>query len=271
MSNSLQPTEPRASATVVLLRDGAHGPEVLLVLRNDKSSFATSYVFPGGVNEPGDAAVYDRCHGMTDKRASDILGVESGGLDYYVAAIRELFEESGILLAHRAGNDDEFVQVTDHDCDAHRVLLNSGELSWRNFLQDHGLLIACDTLHYFAFWVTPRALQKRFSTRFFMAALPDGQLACHDGGELTDSCWMRPGDALASADSKQMTLPPPTRATLRQLSRFASVDAALGWALEREQQGVACTLPALVGPRDAQRIVLPGSPDYPADHHGLQA
>ncbi len=271
MSSARQPSEPRASATVVLLRDGTRGPEVLLVLRNERGSFAASYVFPGGVNEPGDAAVHDRCHGMTDELASHVLGVNDGGLNYYVAAIRELFEESGILLAHRVGNDDEFVQVTDHDCDAHREQLNNGELPWRDFLQDHELLIACDTLHYFAFWVTPRVRQKRFSTRFFMAALPDGQLACHDGGELTDSCWMRPDDALASADSKQLSLPPPTRATLEQLGQFSSVDAALGWALEREQQGVTCILPAILGPRDAQRIVLPGDPDYPADHRGLQA
>jgi 8-oxo-dGTP pyrophosphatase MutT (NUDIX family) len=271
MSDSNPPSQPRASATVVLLRDTKHGPEVLLMLRNARGPFGASYVFPGGVNEPADAAVHDRCHGMTDARASELLGVSANGLNYYIAAIRELFEESGILLAHRSGNDDEFVQVTDHDCDAQRALLNDGQLQWRDFLVERELMIACDVLHYFSFWVTPRVLRKRFSTRFFMAALPAGQLACHDGAELTDSCWIRPTAALASAAANEMSLPPPTRATLKELSQFSSVEAALAWAVARERDGVACTLPAMLGPRDQQRIVLPGSPDYPADHRGQQA
>lgn len=264
-------SSPRPSATVVLLRDSNRGPEVLLVLRHERASFGASYVFPGGVNEPDDAAVYERCYGINDAAASQRLGLAGGGLDYYVAAIRELFEESGILLAHRAGEGDAWVQVTDNDCEPQRAALNAGTLCWRDFLLERDLSMACEALNYFAFWVTPRSLKKRFSTRFFMAALPAGQQACHDGGELTDSCWMRPVAALAAADSQEMTVPPPTRATLKALCRFASVAEALAWAQQHEEHGVDCVLPALLGPENAPRIVMPGSADYPADHRGLEA
>ncbi|MGB5738761.1 MAG: hypothetical protein WBM54_05395 [Woeseia sp.] len=271
MTTSVPIAVPRPSATVVLLRDSANGPEVLLVLRHERASFGASYVFPGGVNEDSDAAVHARCHGLTDEVASQRLGVRAGGLDFYSAAIRELFEETGILLAHRAGAGDAFLQVMDNACEAEREMLNSGELSWQDFLDEHALSPACEALHYFAFWVTPRIFKKRFSTRFFMAALPGTQLACHDGAELTDSCWMRPVDALASATADEMTLPPPTRATLKELTRFASVSDALDWARRCEQAGVECTLPAMLGPRNQQRIILPGSPDYPSDHRGALA
>ncbi|NNL54411.1 MAG: NUDIX domain-containing protein [Woeseia sp.] len=271
MSDAEQGSAPRQSATVVLLRDGTRGPEVLLVLRHARASFGASYVFPGGVKEDCDAQVHERCYGTTDEIASRKLGVNTGGLSFYSAAIRELFEETGILLAHRAGNGDELVQVTDNDCDAERNELNNGDLLWPDFLADRQLSLACDALHYFAFWVTPRVSRKRFSTRFFMAAMPCGQLACHDGAELTDSCWMRPKDALAAAAVDEMLLPPPTRKTLQELSGFTSVAGALGWAGEQESAGVGCILPAILGPRNEQRIVLPGNPDYPADHRGQEA
>lgn len=271
MSSRKQATKPRPSATVVLLRDSANGPEVLLVLRHERAAFGASYVFPGGVNEPGDAEVHERCHRLTDAVASKRLGVADAGLNYYVAAIRELFEETGILLAHCAREDGARVQVTEKECVAQRALLNNGELRWEDFLAERDLSLACDTLRYFAFWVTPRVFSKRFSTRFFMAPAPAGQQACHDGNELTDSCWMRPADALALAADDTLTLPPPTRATLKDLSRFRSVQDALAWAKACELEGIGCTLPAMLGPRDDQRIVLPGSPDYPDDHRGLQA
>lgn len=261
---------PRPSATVVLLRDSATGPEVLLVLRHERASFGASYVFPGGVIEDDDSAVHERCADICDSVASRRLGLDAGGLDFYSAAIRELFEETGILLAHRAVAEEAGVPVCDNDCETERSRLNAGELGWRNFLDEQHLLPACDALHYFAFWVTPRVFPKRFSTRFFMATLPDGQVACHDGGELTDSCWMKPQEALAAAARDAMLLPPPTRATLQDLTTFDSVQEALAFAKQRERQGVACILPAILGSPDAQRIVLPGSPDYPADHQGLQ-
>ncbi len=265
------PGEPRPSATVVLLRSGESGPEVLLVLRHARASFGASYVFPGGVNEPVDTRVHERCLPLTDARASARLHLARGGLDYYSAAIRELFEETGILLARRAGGRGGPCLVTDNACDGERAALNRGELAWPDFLANENLVLACDLLRYFAYWVTPRIFSKRYSTRFFVAELPAGQDACHDGNELTDSCWMRPADALAAAKRDHMVVPPPTKATLQALSRHACASDIMAWAQGCEDQGVNCILPAILGSEDQQRIVLPGSPDYPSDHQGQQS
>lgn len=255
---------PRPSATVVLLRDAPQGPETLLVLRHERASFGASYVFPGGVNEDADETVAGYCGDTDDAQLSARLAIGCGGLAYFSAAIRELFEETGVLLARRRSG----AALTAADSERLRSALNDGELSWPRLLQSENLELACDGLHYFAYWVTPRHFDKRFSTRFFAAQLPPGQHAWHDGGELTDSCWMTPAAALASAADGQLVLPPPTRHTLERFAGFASVAAALDFAREREARGVDCILPAIVG--DEGRIAMPGSADYPADHEGFE-
>ena len=258
---------PRPSTTVVLLRDAAAGPETLLVLRHADASFGASYVFPGGVNEPVDQEVGAHAGGADDALLSRRLGLAACGLACFSAAIRELVEETGVLLARRAGAAE---LIADCDFDALRGPLNAGHLSWAELLQRESLTLACDRLHYFAWWVTPRVFGRRYATRFFAARSPAGQQACHDGDELTDSCWLTPAAALAAAVSDEITLPPPTRATLEQLRRFQGVQAALAWADREEARGVDCILPAVLQDGGRQRIVMPGSADYPADHRGCE-
>ncbi len=265
-----QASRPRPSSTVVLLRDAPAGPEVLLVLRHERAAFGASYVFPGGVTEPDDTAVAARCGDADDAQLSRRLGLNEGGLVYFSAAIRELFEETAVLLAHRAADAGEPRLVDDDGCDALRDALNDGSLAWRDLLEQERLTLACDELCYFSHWVTPRFFDKRFSTRFFAARLPQGQHACHDGGELTDSVWLRPSEALAAAADGKLELPRPTERTLATLAAFTDVAAALAWAREQEKGGVPCLLPAVVGDGDERRIVMPGSRDYPADHMGCE-
>lgn len=255
---------PRPSATVVLLRDGPQGPEVLLGLRPERASFGASYVFPGGVLEDADEQVAAYCGDADDARASSRLGIERGGLAFFSAAIRELFEETGVLLAGRRDGR----PLAGADSERLRAALNGGTLAWPRLLEEGKLLLACDDLHYFAYWVTPRYFGKRFSTRFFAVRLPPGQQARHDGGELIDSRWMTPAAALAAADGDELALPRPTRHTLERFGACADVAAALALARDREARGVACILPAVIG-RD-ERIVLPGSSHYPADHEGCE-
>lgn len=262
---------PLPSATVVLLRDGDDGPEVLLVLRHARASFGASYVFPGGVHEPADRGAGPHCDGLDDATASRRLNLPAGGLRYYSAAIRELFEETGILLACRAGDDGAPLMLADNAFEDWRQGVHSGDVQWTDFLARFGLRLACDELHYFAYWVTPRCRPKRFTTRFFAAALPAGQHASHDGAELTDSCWLTPDAALQAARSEDLTLPPPTRATLEELRRFDSTAAVLAWAGECQAAGVNCILPAMLDAGGRTRIVLPGEPDYPPDHEGQEA
>ncbi|HZW58984.1 MAG TPA: hypothetical protein VFE85_01715, partial [Woeseiaceae bacterium] len=124
-------------------------------------------------------------------------------------------------------------------------------------------LLPCDRLHYIAHWITPLGLPRRFTTRFFAAALPAGQEASHDGAELTDSRWSTAAAALAADRDGELDLPPPTRMTLQQLAGYGSVDALLRWAKQRQSGGVEACLPAIVGAAGEEHVVMPGQPDYP--------
>ncbi len=245
----------------MLARPGARAPELFLGQRRSGPAFGASYVFPGGLLEGADcdAAAFSELPAAT---ANGGLGLAAGGLDYYCAAIRETFEETGVLLArarHGAGLPPREVLA------AARRRLNEGELRWSDFLADRRLVLACDALHYFAWWVTPRTLPRRFSTRFFLAALPEGQEASHDGRELTGSRWMTAADAIAAAEEGAIALPPPTRATLSDLARCADLDALLDWARRRAAAGVPRIEPVIERRAGRDRVLMPWDPDYPAD------
>ena len=229
-------TIPRPSSTVVLVRSGKSCPEVFMVKRHAKSSFGSSFAFPGGVLEAADARVHDFGTGMSAAQAGKLLQMESGALDYYSAAIRELFEESGVLLAAHSMSARELA--------ASRNALNAGSLAWDRFTREQQLQLRYGELHYFSFWITPPGLPKRYSARFFLAELPGSQLASHDGGELTDSCWMPAADILAARKLKQMKLPYATRKTLKRVAAFGRTADLLEWARACGNKGVLCDRPA---------------------------
>ncbi len=162
------------------MRPAAGAPELFMVRRHAKSAFGAAYAFPGGVVDPEDHMVHDACVGVPVSTANANLGVKKDGLDYYSAAIRELFEESGVLLANR--------RDVAEGLDSARDALNDRSDNWADFVARNNLELQCDRLHYVSHWITPTPMKKRCSTRFFVAAMPDGQVASHCGGELTDSC-----------------------------------------------------------------------------------
>lgn len=229
--------DARPSSTVVLARDAADAPEYLLVRRHAKSAFGSTFAFPGGVLERGDSEVQVRCAGLRKGEAERLLDVPADGLDYFSAAVRELFEETGVLLADCEAGADAL--------DRCRWRLNAGELGWQDFLADHGLEIRCDRLHYFSHWITPDTLPRRYSTRFFVAQLPTGQVACHDELELTDSRWLTARTALHAAEKGDIELPFPTLCTLEAIVGHASVDALLAWADDRARAGVEPIQPVM--------------------------
>jgi len=229
-------TQPRPSSTVVLVRPTDDLPEVFMVKRHSRASFGSKFAFPGGVLETCDAAVADYCRGVTAQQANALLHLERGGLDYYSAAIRELFEESGVLLAEQ--------QLSADALQAARDGLNAATLDWHDFVADNELQLSCDRLHYFSFWITPAGEPKRYSTRFFLATVPKAQAARHDGGELTESCWLSATDVLAARKRKVMKVPSPTRKTLKRVAEFSDVDLLLAWAKACGEQGVICDQPA---------------------------
>ena len=238
--------EARPSSTVVLARDAEGAPELLMMRRHERSSFGGAYAFPGGVLEAGDGEVTANCSGLSTDAASQLLG-DTDAISYFSAAIRELFEESGVLLA-------DFDAGKFH-LDAARDALNAGDLGWQDFVLGNNVQLRCDALNYFSFWITPEALPKRYSTRFFLAAMPDGQTALHCGGELTESCWVTARDALDAQASGSMSMHFPTIKTLESLAEHATLDALLDWAAGRASDGVPCIFP-VIGGRDGQRRVL---------------
>ena len=210
-----------------------------------------SYCWCGATSgrHSADARVADHCTGITAAEADALLHV-TAGLTWFSAAIRELFEESGVLLAT--------VGRSGIDLGAVRDALNDGTLDWQDFVRDNALQLHCDALNYFSFWITPEALPRRFSTRFFLAAMPAGQDAAHCGGELTDSCWMTAQDALTACREGAIRLHFPTIRTLEALARHGTVDELLDWAASCAHDGVPCIFPEIKERQGEPRVVVAG-------------
>ncbi len=251
------------ASTVVVVRDTGDRPEVFIVRRHRKAVFASFYVFPGGVVEACDRSVHATADKAVADRADRVLGTSGDGLDYYSAAVRETFEESGVMLARTADGRPAFADLPAADVLQLRRALHAGELGWEELLREHALQPAFDALRYIAYWVTPRGEPRRFATRFFVAALPEGQEARHDEAELVEGHWLSADDALAASRAGELALMPPTRITLESLAPLPSTSAIMAWAERREASGVARILPAFVEVDGRTRIVMPGDPHYP--------
>lgn len=239
----------RPSSTVVLAREGRGAPELLLMRRHERSAFGGAYAFPGGVLDDADCCVGNYCAGISADEADRLLSVDQG-LAYFSAAVRELFEESGVLLAS--------VEGCGVDLETARDALNDGTMDWRSFVAANNVTLRCDLLHYFSFWITPKALPRRFSTRFFLAAMPNDQDAEHCGGELTDSRWMSAGAALDARREGSISLHFPTIKTLQSLAGLESVDAMLRWAASRTREGVSCIFPEIEMRGGRERVIVAG-------------
>jgi 8-oxo-dGTP pyrophosphatase MutT (NUDIX family) len=226
---------PRPAATVMTLRDCDEGYEILMLRRNLKSDFVGgAYVFPGGGVDPADAgpAAQLLALGLNDVDASARLALEFGGLAYYVACLRELFEEAGLLVACNASG--ETVNFTGESTIArmaqHRRAVNAGELGFIAMMQNEGLLLDLRGLEYVAHWVTPVGPPRRFDTRFFVALAPDGQLATHDAGETVADQWVRPKDALDAHARGELEMIFPTIRNLEAIAGFSSSREVLDYA-----------------------------------------
>ena len=239
----------RPSSTVVLARRADADPELLLVRRHARSSFGGAYAFPGGVLEDSDSLVVGHCAGIAHDKARRLLG-DVDALAYFSAAIRELFEESGVLLASVEANEHDLAKVRDR--------LNRGDLRWDDFLAQSGARLHCDALHYFSFWITPEALRARYSTRFFLAAMPEGQEALHCGGELTDSRWISAADALRAREAGDISVHFPTVRTLQSLAGLRSLEDMLDWAVARAAEGVPCIFPTIGSRHGESRVIVDG-------------
>ncbi len=214
----------RDAATLLLVRDAAAGLEVFMVERPGAADFGGMHVFPGGKVDAADATVEARCVDLSDAVASERLGMARGGLAFWSAAIREAFEEAGVLLGY---NRDQLVDLSDHTTRDrfadHRSAVHKGELSIVELCEREDLRLATDRVLYFSHWITPLGPPRRYDTRFFLAHMPENQETAHHEKELEDGLWVRPADALAHADEGRWTMIFPTLTTLRSLARYADV------------------------------------------------
>lgn len=223
---------PRPAATVVLMREGADGPEVMMLQRTQGAAFlAGAYVFPGGALDAtdGEARTLARVTGFSDAEANRLLGLQAGGLAYWVAAMRECFEEAGILLAHdesgRAVSPARVEQLA-----RFRAPLNAGELAFADFLERERLTLPAGELAYIGHWITAPGRPRRFDTRFFVAAAPQGQSGSHDASETIHHVWIRPHEALARGERGEIELVFATKHTLAELAQFEHPRRAVEYA-----------------------------------------
>lgn len=256
---------PRPAATVMVVRDRRSGLEVLMLRRNVEAAFVGgAHVFPGGAVDPTDDApeVAACCTGRDDAEASVVLGLESGGLAYWVAAVRECFEEAGLLLAYDAGGS--LLSLVEPDAAArfasHRAELNAGRRRLVDICSSERLGLATDRIHYFAHWITPEGAPRRYDTRFFVAGAPPDQTPAHDAGETVADVWLRPDEALARHRRGEIELIFPTIRMLQAIGRFGTSDELLAAAAALDT--VPAVLPRVVADGRGLRILLPGDPGY---------
>jgi 8-oxo-dGTP pyrophosphatase MutT (NUDIX family) len=270
---------PRPAASVILVRDGELGPEVFMVERQKSARFVGgAHVFPGGRVDPEDADAGEICVGLDDEAASRRLRVEHGGLAYYVAAIRECFEEAGVLLAYDAEGrplDSATGAVAAELEEARHALLsreraralpsdrrraerdkNAREIGFLDLARKHGWRLALDRMHYWAHWITPESSPIRFDTRFFLTAVAPDQSAAHDEGELAGSEWVRPLTALRKAEAGEWTIIFPTLKNLGSLLAFATAAEAADAAAKRGE--IAALEPRVLRRPEGIQVVLPG-------------
>ncbi len=251
------PPEPRLSATILLLRDGAPGLEVLMVKRHYEIDFAAgALVFPGGKTHEEDAdSGWDA---LTD---GDFGPVQQ---DARIAAVREAFEESGILLARHGADRGVNAPLVDASLSARlapfRAAVDRREISFLGLMRENGLVLALDSLIHFGHWITPVMMPKRFDTHFYVAPAPSDQLAAHDGRETTDAVWLGPQAALDLEANGEATIIFPTRMNLVKLARAVSVaDAAVRFG----GQAVISVLPQVSQTQAGEPcLVIPSEAGY---------
>ena len=246
----------RTAATILVLRDVDEGFEVLMLRRNLQSDFVGgAYVFPGGGVDPDDTSprAEARSLGLSDEAASRRLNLANGGLAFYVAAVRELFEEAGLLMACDAiGEPLVSTSMVTRDLVEARRALNAGELGFLDFLEREKTFVRASALHYLAHWVTPVGPPRRYDTRFFVARAPGDQVAAHDESETVAHRWLRPSEALDAHRRGEFEMIFPTIRNLETIADFTRAQEVITYA-------ESLTAIARVEPRLVERdgVVVP--------------
>jgi len=259
---------PKMASTVILLRDKEPDEfEIFLLKRHEKNSFmGGNFVYPGGRVDRNDGSleIGSLSRGITFDMAQKILGgtlSPEESFAHWIAGIRELFEEAGVLLAY--DRNGSLFQVKDQDEQRrflnYRESLQKGKLTICQLAKKENLLFALDHLHYYAHWITPEARSERFDTRFFLARYFAGQEASHDQKETTAGAWITPQEALEENLKGEVILSPPTLKTLEDLSRFKTIDEVFTSSKNSEIRPILAVLTKITsGPF----LIFPWDPEY---------
>ena len=256
---------PRPASTVLPLRDVEGAVEVLMLRRNLNSDFVGgAYVFPGGALDRVDVEATERSAvlGLGELEACERLNVDSGGLSYYVAALRELFEEAGLLVACHA--DGSLAPFDDPGLTAelaeNRARLNARDVDFLDVLSNLGLVLDLRHVTYLAHWVTPVGPPRRFDTRFFVVGAPSGQVATHDAGETVANRWISPADALRAHEQGELEMILPTIRNLQSIAHCCSTQEVVAFA--RSRAPIERIEPRVVMRDGDAVILLPGDAGY---------
>jgi 8-oxo-dGTP pyrophosphatase MutT (NUDIX family) len=250
-------TVARPASTILLLRDSVHqGIEVFMMVRHREIEFSSgALVFPGGSVDAADREMIAR-----SELYSGGEGCDAAALSFRIAAIRETFEESGILLARPRGSKD-LVSASEAGriAASHRTALSEGNTTFAKILADTDMILALDELVPYAHWVTPEGMSKRFDTWFFLAAAPPEQIGAHDGKESTDSLWLSPCEALAGGESGRFKLPFPTTRNLIKLGKQRNVKSALD---DAGGKSVVTVMPVMTSLNGGRQLRIPLEAGY---------
>jgi 8-oxo-dGTP pyrophosphatase MutT (NUDIX family) len=257
---SIEPARPpRAASTILLLRDSADNKgeiEIFMMVRHYEIDFNSgALVFPGGSVDKGDQEII-----ANPALFSGGEGLDAASLSFRIAAIRETFEESGILLARPSGSKALVDAKRAGEIEAaHRADLCDSKISFLQVITDNGMVLALDELVPYAHWITPEGMPKRFDTWFFLAAAPPDQLGAHDGKESTDSIWVSPREALEGGETGRFKLPFPTTRNLIRLGKQASVKAALD---DSRGKPVVTVMPVMTKSNGGRQLRIPLEAGY---------
>ena len=258
------PVSAVSAATIMLLRDDRGPLEVFMVQRHHQIDFATgALVFPGGKTDAGDRDPALRAH------CAGAAGLDDDQLALRVSAVRETFEECGVLVARARGEHALLPESRVRPLEtSHRDDLVAGRVAMLALAKQHQLELATDVLVPFAHWVTPDFMPKRFDTWFYLVPAPTDQVAAHDGHESVDSVWVRPADAIADGQAGRKTIIFPTLCNLMKLARSNSVAEAI----ERARAEPLVTVLPMVHKTDAGKVLrIPPEAGYELNEVPLPA
>ena len=232
MANFITENVPVRPASTIMLIDDRPDLQVFMMERHANTAFAGGmWVFPGGAVDNQDDANYFSSSSTTrkDKKISTIMGINTGGLTYCLAAIRETFEEAGVLLSLNR-KDQSPLDITAESVERfqrYRDQLNADEIDLKTIFENESLVPDVEKIHYIARWITPLGSPRRFDARFFVAKMPSLQIPMHDKKELVNSRWMSPGELIDKAANKEMVLMSPTLRMIKSLAEFDSTDQVI--------------------------------------------